>query len=153
MVILAAAVVLVTTMTLRARSEPSASQAITSGPATGATYLGSSACQECHEDQFATWKKSLHVQMTRPIADARVAGDFSPGTRLTQNGRSYRMELRGGKYFISVAHGDRSAETFEIHYTLGARRFQGYLSRLPDGRIYVLPAFWRTTRPSGSITP
>jgi predicted CXXCH cytochrome family protein len=141
---LAAAVLLVATMTLRARSEPPVSQAITSGPATGAAYLGSPACQECHEDQFATWKKSLHVQMTRPIAEARVAGDFSPGTRLTQNGRTYRMESRGGKYFITVAHGDRPAETFEIHYTLGARRFQGYLSRLPDGRIYVLPVFWRT---------
>src|SRR5206468_8446504 len=33
-------------------------------------------------------------------------------------------------------------ETFEVHYTLGARRFQGYLSKLADGRIYVLPVFW-----------
>ena len=143
--ILAAAVVLVTTMTLRARSEPSASQAIRSGPATGAAYLGSSACQDCHEDQFATWKKSLHVQMTRPIADARVAGDFSPGTRLTQNGRSYRMESRGGKYFISVAHGDRPAETFEIHYTLGAQQVPGL--PVPSYRTVVSTccrSFWRT---------
>ena len=29
-----------------------------------------------------------------------------------------------------------------MHYTLGAKRFQGYLSKLADGRIYVLPAFW-----------
>src|SRR6185295_13995006 len=36
----------------------------------------------------------------------------------------------------------RPAEKFEVHYTLGARRFQGYLSKLADGRIYVLPAFW-----------
>jgi len=139
----AAAVFLAASLTLRARTGPSGSPA-GSGPATGAAYLGSSACQDCHEDQFTTWKKSLHVQMTRPIADARIAGDFSSGMRLTQNGRSYRMESRDGKYFISVAHGDRPAQTFEVHYTLGAKRFQGYLSRLPDGRIYVLPVFWRT---------
>jgi predicted CXXCH cytochrome family protein len=113
------------------------------GPARGSSYLGSEACRECHEDQYASWKKSLHVQMTRPVAEARIAGDFTSGTRLEQNGRSYRMETRGGKYYITVAHGDRPAETFEVHYTLGAKRFQGYLSRLPDGRIYVLPLFWR----------
>ena len=33
-------------------------------------------------------------------------------------------------------------ETFRVDYTLGAKRYQGYLSTLPDGRIYVLPAFW-----------
>jgi predicted CXXCH cytochrome family protein len=121
----------------------SESRSRATGPARGSSYLGSESCRECHEDQYATWKKSLHVQMTRPIAEARLAGDFSPGTRLEQNGRSYRMETRGGKYYISVAHGDRPPETFEVHYTLGAKRFQGYLSRLPDGRIYVLPVFWR----------
>ena len=30
-----------------------------------------------------------------------------------------------------------------MDYTLGAKRYQGYLSRLPDGRMYVLPAFWQ----------
>ena len=29
-----------------------------------------------------------------------------------------------------------------IDYALGFKRYQGYLSTLPDGRIYVLPAFW-----------
>ena len=52
------------------------------------------------------------------------------------------MEKRGGRYFVSIARGGAPAEKFEVNYTLGARRFQGYLSRLPDGRIYVLPIFW-----------
>jgi predicted CXXCH cytochrome family protein len=80
--------------------------------------------------------------MTRPIAEARVVGDFSPGTRIEQDGRAYTMESRGGKYFISIARNGGAAEKFEVHYTLGARRFQGYLSTLSDGRIYVLPVFW-----------
>ena len=33
-------------------------------------------------------------------------------------------------------------ETFTVDYTLGAKRYQGYLSTLPEGRIYVLPVFW-----------
>jgi len=80
--------------------------------------------------------------MTKPIAEARVEGDFRQGTSLSQNGRAYTMETRDGRYFISISNSKRPAEKFEVHYTLGARRFQGYLSKLPDGRIYVLPVFW-----------
>jgi hypothetical protein len=80
--------------------------------------------------------------MTRPIAEATVVGDFSSGTRIEQDGRAYTMETRGGKYFITIARTGGAAEKFEVQYTLGARRFQGYLSRLSDGRIYVLPVFW-----------
>jgi predicted CXXCH cytochrome family protein len=105
-------------------------------------YIGSAACRSCHEAAYDSWNKTLHVQMTRPIAEARVEGDFRRGTRLEQNGRSYAMDTRNGRYFVSVAHGARPAEQYEVNYTLGARRFQGYLSKLPDGRIYVLPIFW-----------
>src|SRR6266850_5225787 len=114
--------------------------------ATGAdqsgAYVGSLACRQCHEAEYASWRSTLHVQMTRPIGEAMVEGDFRSGTHLEQNGRALTMEMRDGRYFISVARGGRPAETFEVHYTLGARRFQGYLSKLPDGRIYVLPVFW-----------
>src|SRR2546428_1787384 len=52
-------------------------------PSTG-SYVGSQACQSCHESAYDTWRKTLHVQMTKPIAEARVEGDFgfsygSPG--------------------------------------------------------------------------
>src|SRR5947208_9548083 len=52
------------------------------------------------------------------------------------------MDSGDGLYFVSVAKAGRPAEEFEVNYTLGARRFQGYLSKLPDGRIYVVPVFW-----------
>jgi hypothetical protein len=105
-------------------------------------YAGSTSCQRCHEDEYSTWRKTLHLQMTKPIAEATVVGDFRPGTGLHAYGRSYSMETRDGRYFISVAKGDAPPQRFEVNYTLGARRFQGYLSTLPDGRIYVLPVFW-----------
>ncbi len=105
-------------------------------------YLGSEACQTCHEPEYGNWKRSLHVRMTKPIAEALVVGDFAPGTHLEQYGRAYDMEIKDGRYFVSVSHRGRPAEKFRVDYTLGARRFQGYLSTLPDGRIYVLPVFW-----------
>ena len=106
------------------------------------TYVGSQACARCHDGEFDSWKKTLHIQMTKPIADARVEGDFRAGTHLEQYGRAYTMDSKDGRYTVSISHDGRPAEKFQVDYTLGARRFQGYLSKLPDGRIYVLPIFW-----------
>src|SRR5438876_9718349 len=87
------------------------------------TYLGSPACQRCHQSSYDTWRRTLHVQMTKPIAEARVEGDFGTAAApvtVNQNGRSYSMDVRGGKYFVTVARSSRPAEKFEVHYTLGA---------------------------------
>ena len=45
--------------------------------------------------------------------------------------------MKDGKPFVSVSFGGRAAETFSVDYTLGAKRYQGYLSTLPDGRSGV----------------
>jgi predicted CXXCH cytochrome family protein len=105
-------------------------------------YLGSKACARCHEVEHTQWTNSLHIKMTKPIAEALVVGNFAEGTRFADHGRSYTFGTKDGRPFMTVAFGTRSPETFSIDYTLGAKRYQGYLSTLPDGRIYVLPAFW-----------
>lgn len=108
-------------------------------------FAGSGSCQRCHEDEHAQWARSLHVQMTRPVAEAKIVGDFS-GVSFANHGRAYTMNTRDGRRVISVSHGDQPPEAFEVHYTLGAKRFQGYLTRLPEGRIYVLPVFWHVAQ-------
>lgn len=105
-------------------------------------YRGSASCQRCHAEQYASWEKALHLKMTRPAGASQIVGDFRPGTRFEKYGRAYAMSSRDGRRFITITRRGAEPETFEVHYTLGARRFQGYLSRLADGRIYVLPAFW-----------
>ena len=105
-------------------------------------YLGSASCERCHQADHANWKDSLHIKMTKPVAEATVLGDFRNGTQFADHGRSYAFGTKDGKPFISIAFGTRRAETFVVDYTLGAKRYQGYLSTLPDGSIYVLPVFW-----------
>ncbi len=105
-------------------------------------YLGSKACARCHEVEHTQWNNSLHIKMTKPISEALIVGDFAEGTRFADHGRAYTFGTRDGRPFMTVAFGTRAPETFSIDYTLGAKRYQGYLSTLPDGRIYVLPAFW-----------
>jgi predicted CXXCH cytochrome family protein len=105
-------------------------------------YAGSGACQSCHPDAFSRWQASLHIQMTRPIAEATVLGDFSSGARLSAHGRSYTFGMQQGRPVVTVRAEGRAAETHRVDYTLGSKRFQGYLSTQPDGRMYVLPIFW-----------
>ena len=80
--------------------------------------------------------------MTKPIAEATVVGDFSGAATLADHGRSFEFGTADGKPFMRIAFGTAKPETFRIDYTLGAKRYQGYLSMMADGRIYVLPAFW-----------
>lgn len=111
-------------------------------PEVSSEYLGSQSCERCHQADYANWKNSLHIKMTRPIAEATVLGDFREGTRFADHDRAYQFGVKNGKPWISVAFGGRAPETFTVDYTLGSKRYQGYLAKLPEGRIYVLPVFW-----------
>ena len=88
------------------------------------------------------WKASLHIQMTRPVAEATVLGDFSGRVTLSAHDRAYTFGRKDGQPTVTVRAGSRPAERYQVDYTLGSKRLQGYLSTLPDGRIYVLPVFW-----------
>jgi len=125
-----------------ATREPVASRVQTLPATTSADYVGSSACARCHQDDFEQWQRSLHIRMTKPIDEATVVGDFREGTRFADHGRSFEFGRTNGKPFMRVSYGGRPPETFSIDYTLGHKRYQGYLSKLSDGRVYVLPAFW-----------
>jgi predicted CXXCH cytochrome family protein len=118
-------------------SNPQALEAQASGD-----YLGSQSCARCHDVEHMQWRNSLHIKMTKPVAEATILGDFRDGTRFSDHDRSYTFGMKDGKPFVSVAFGARAPETFTVDYTLGAKRYQGYLSTLPEGRIYVLPVFW-----------
>jgi predicted CXXCH cytochrome family protein len=146
--LLAASALLVASLSVRAHapqvSDPRPSQILVEArhASSGADYLGSAACARCHQEAFDEWQRSLHVRMTRPIANATVVGDFSGAVRLADRSRRVDFGRSNGQPFMRVTVGGGSPETFAVEYTLGAKRYQGYLSTLSDGRIYVLPAFW-----------
>ena len=105
-------------------------------------YVGSKACARCHQGDYDQWERSLHIRMTKPVAEATVLGDFSESARLAAHDRQFEFGRSNGQPFMTVTFGASKPETFSVDYTLGFKRFQGYLSTLPDGRMYVLPAFW-----------
>jgi len=138
----AASLMLALAVAVRASEQVPVSGSQAPSPKPQADYVGSASCQRCHVKEHAQWKDSLHIKMTKPIAEATLVGDFSEGTAFADHGRSYTFGRKNGRPFVTVTFGQAAPETFSIDYTLGAKRYQGYLSMLPEGRLYVLPIFW-----------
>jgi predicted CXXCH cytochrome family protein len=111
-------------------------------PHTTGGYVGSTACERCHRTAYAQWKASVHVRMTQEASDASILGDFAVGAAIRANDTAVTPHMGGGGPAISITRDGVPPEDFSVHYTLGEKRFQGYMSRLRDGRIFVLPAFW-----------
>ena len=91
----AAFVLLALTVVLRANEYlPLALQApqAPEAPAGSASdYLGSGACARCHDVEHTQWKNSLHIKMTKPVAEATIVGDFREGTKFADHDRAARQ--------------------------------------------------------------
>ncbi len=91
--------------------------AVASSLQEGATYVGSEACQKCHQRIYKTWKRTLHSQMIKDVqADPNaIVGDFETPSEI------------------------RSFDREGIIYTIGNQWKQRYIKRLGD-ELYILPA-------------
>ncbi|MDR1988942.1 MAG: HEAT repeat domain-containing protein [Acidobacteriaceae bacterium] len=114
-----------------------------------ADYVGSDACRACHRQAYEQWQQSIHGRMIQSARTANILGDFSPSQSLSSHGRTYALTSRTSRsasaapgYAMTIGQPDGTRDTLEIHFTLGEKRMQGYMSTLPDGRMYVLPLFW-----------
>src|SRR6478736_520581 len=83
---------------------------------TSADYLGSEACARCHEAEHAAWKDSLHIKMTRPVAEAGIVGDFRDGTKFADHDRAYAFGTKKGKPYVSIPFGGGAPATFAVDY-------------------------------------
>ncbi len=140
--LVAASLMLAFTLALFAKDGPPSPPQVSTAQGVSA-YAGSASCERCHAKEHALWKDSLHIKMTKPVADATILGDFSDGTTFADHDRAYTFGRKNGQPFVTVKFGQAAPETFPVDYTLGAKRYQGYLASLPNGGIYVLPVFWQ----------
>src|SRR5262245_38750451 len=63
---------------------------------TSTDYIGSNNCGGCHKEAYQQWRQSLHIRMTKPIAEATVVGDFSSAATLAGHGRSFEFGTATG---------------------------------------------------------
>ncbi len=122
-----------------------------------AKLAGSKSCEKCHPEHFQRWQDSVHSKMVQIPKAETVVGDFTDENLLHWKGYTYKMFMKDDKFFMTVRPPRGEGTTYPIDYTVGSRRIQGYMSALPDGRLYLLPAYWhmptRTWFDSSRITP
>ncbi len=139
------------------RAEPSRrddSKAIAAG------YAGPEACRSCHASEYETWRKTGMANMLRPYSAGNVIGDFTAGTEFKEGETDQIRMGTHGRPFFEVS-GTSGWERFYVDYTIGSKWQQGYATKLPDGRLQVVPIesnrlqgrwvnYWRIIDPPGS---
>ena len=106
-----------------------------------AAFVGSDACQSCHETEHALWLGSDHdLAMQLPTTDS-VLGDFN-NTSFTYNGITTRFFRDGDKYVVNTDSEDGKLKDFEVAYVFGHYPLQQYLLPLSRGRLQALSIAW-----------
>lgn len=104
-------------------------------------YVGSQACQSCHQKQYSDWLVSDHYRAMQHAADSTVLGNFNDAT-LTADGVTSRFFKRDGKYFINTQGDDGKNHDYEVRYTFGYFPLQQYLIEFPGGRLQATRVSW-----------
>jgi len=108
-----------------------------------AQFVGGAACIECHEEQWADWRKSHHDLAMQEATSATVLGDFSE-RKFQHGGVTTDFFRQGDEFFVRTDGPDGVLADFRIAYTFGVEPLQQYLVTFPDGRLQALPVAWDT---------
>lgn len=108
-------------------------------------YVGAEVCAKCHAEINHESAESSHSKMMQPATKQSVKGDFAQG-KVVLRGSAYLLQQSAGKYYITDSYLTGKPWEHRVEYTLGGRRFQHYLTTLPDGRIILIPPTWDIIR-------
>ncbi len=100
-----------------------------------AGFVGSATCAECHAAEYERWAPSGHAISIAPFSDSFAAQPFD-GSYFVARDIEHRMGP-GGSITCEGPGGEMQA--FAIDTIVGVRRIQMFTTRMPGGRIQVLP--------------
>lgn len=106
-------------------------------PPEASDFVASSTCRSCHSATHSSWTSGRHSKMLQDVSPASIIPAFDRS--ITLRGKDYKVEREGDSYFVVERYLQQEPVRRRVDYTLGSRRVQHYLSRMPDGRIVVLP--------------
>ena len=102
-------------------------------------YAGSSSCAPCHGREYESWRQTGMSRMLRPYKAENIMGDFSPGTQYRGDDGAVIRLGNDGRPFFEMSASDGHLARYHVDFTIGSKWQQGYVTRLPDGRMQVLP--------------
>lgn len=65
-------------------------------------YASSTACRQCHTQEYGTWHDSYHRTMTQVVTPDSIAAPISD-ERLESRGRTYHFQKKDGRFFVTMA--------------------------------------------------
>jgi tetratricopeptide (TPR) repeat protein len=127
----------------RTPSGPDDSAMAIAQPAPGAppTYVGSSACADCHRDEFQRWQGSQHAVAMQPATERTVLGDFNDAS-FRNFGVTTEFFRRDGKYLFRTEGPDGKTAEFEVRHVFGVYPLQQYLVEMPGGHVQAFSVAW-----------
>jgi predicted CXXCH cytochrome family protein len=101
-------------------------------------FAGTGKCENCHKPVYEAWSKTGMANMLRPIASAKVIGDFTPA--------KYEGFRTGsdGKPFLEIRRRNGEWDRYSIDFAIGSKWQQAYATRAPSGNVHVLPVQYNT---------
>ncbi len=135
-------------------------------PAPGATYVGSAACESCHQEQAKAYRGSHHDRAIEVPTDTSVLAPFR-GESFRHDGvtttflrkEAAKKQATGGtsgeevsiEFFVRTAGAEGKVEEFPVAYTFGVEPLQQYLLDVGGGRLQALTVAWdsRTSEQGG----
>jgi tetratricopeptide (TPR) repeat protein len=106
-----------------------------------ATYVGHSACVDCHKRESGLWAESDHARAMAEPDDSTVLGDFN-NAMFTHHGITSHFTRNGGGFFVRTEGEDGKLHDYRISYVFGYFPLQQYLVEFPGGKYQTLPLCW-----------
>ncbi|WP_111979964.1 multiheme c-type cytochrome [Algibacillus agarilyticus] len=102
--------------------------------------ISNQTCINCHQSEHKKWSLSDHAKAMDLANEQTVLGDFNNKSLMHfgHEGRFYRQD---NKFFMSLIQAGKQTK-YEISYVFGHAPLQQYLTKLPDGKMHVLPFVW-----------
>ncbi|MHC4943891.1 MAG: tetratricopeptide repeat protein [Planctomycetota bacterium] len=112
-------------------------------PLKTAAFVGTKACEGCHQKEYDLWNGSHHERAMDVANDQSMLGDFND-SRVVFHGIVSRFYKRDGKFFVHTQGPGGEMGEFEITHTFGWYPLQQYLIPFPGGRLQCLPIAWNS---------
>ncbi|SET48326.1 tetratricopeptide repeat protein [Thalassotalea agarivorans] len=106
-----------------------------------AEFVGSEACQSCHQAEFKQWQNSHHKQAMQHANDDSVLGDFS-GKAIEMHGQKVNFYKKDKQFFAAFTEKNQPLAHYKIKYTFGYYPLQQYMVEFDDGRVQLIPYAW-----------
>lgn len=118
------------------------------GRGDAATFVGSTACADCHQAQYDGWRGSQHAIAMQEAKPGTVLARFD-GTSVEEHGVRSTFLRRGDAFLVKTEGTDGRVREYTIRYTFGVAPLQQYLVEFPGGRMQALSLAW-DTRPDSA---